>query len=408
LTPSNRKGTESTRASLTQLSRSVWALGFVSMFMDASSELVHSLLPVFMSSILGASMLTIGLVEGVAEATASITKLFSGFVSDSWGKRKPLVVIGYGLSAVTKTAFPLASSIALVAAARFADRVGKGIRGAPRDALIADVTPAKLRGAAYGLRQALDSVGAVVGPLSAIAFMVLLRGNVKGVLWVAVVPAAVAVLLLVTRVREPEQALATTAARTPIRFTDAASLSADYWLTVALGSMFTLARFSEAFLILRAQRAGLSATHVPIVLVVMNIAYTVGAYPAGVASDRWRPSTLLLAGMGVLIVADVMLATAPTIALVLAGAGLWGLHMALTQGLFSKLVADTASAPLRGTAFGVFNLATGISTLLASVIAGALWNTLGPGATFWVGAAFAGVTASGVLHFSGLTMKSLK
>ena len=238
--------------------------------------------------------------------------------------------------------------------------------------------------------------------------MVLLRGNVKGVLWVAVIPAAVAVLLLVTMVREPEQALATTAARIPIRFADAASLSTDYWLTVALGSMFTLARFSEAFLILRAQRAGLSATYVPIVLVVMNVVYTVGAYPAGVASDRWRPRTLLLAGVGVLIVADVMLAMAASVTLVLAGAGLWGLHMALTQGLFSKLVADTASAPLRGTAFGVFNLATGISALLASLIAGALWNTLGPGATFWVGAAFAAVTAGGVLHFSGLTMKSLK
>ncbi len=389
----------STRVSVRHLPGSVWALGFVSMFMDVSSELVHSLLPVFMSSVLGASMLTIGAVEGVAEATASITKVFSGVLSDYWGKRKALVALGYGLSAATKPIFPLASTVAWVAAARFTDRIGKGIRGAPRDALVADVTPPSLRGAAFGLRQALDSVGAVVGPLSAIVLMALLYDNIKAVLWTAVIPAVGAVAILLIAVREPARAAGSPVTRTSIHFRDVRGLGREYWLVTGIGAVFTLARFSDAFLILRAQSVGLTGALIPMALVVMNAVYTAGAYPAGVASDRFSPTTLLVSGAAILLGAQVVLATALSVGAALTGAALWGLHMALTQGLLSKLIADAAPAKRRGTAFGVFNLIAGVSALLASVIAGSLWNTFGPSIAFWAGAVLAACAMGSVLVY---------
>ena len=367
------------------------------MFMDISSELVHSLLPVFMSSVLGASMLTIGVVEGAAEAIAAISKGPAGVVSDYWGKRKSLVVLGYGLSATTKLVFPLASSIGAVAAARFADRIGKGIRGAPRDALVADIAPAHLRGAAYGLRQALDSAGAFLGPALAVIFMTLMASDIRAVLWVAVAPAFFGVLLLVWGVQEPERAAAAGPARAPIHWRDTKRLGREFWVIVALGSIFTLARFSEAFLVLRAQDVGLDIALVPAVMVVMSGVYAASAYPAGRISDRFSPRTLLPAGLLALIVADVALATASSIAVVLTGAALWGLHMGITQGLFSKLVADAAPVELRGTAFGVYSVVTGVSMLLASVIAGALWTSLGPAATFFAGAGFSAAAALGLL-----------
>ncbi|MGB8693357.1 MAG: MFS transporter [Steroidobacteraceae bacterium] len=375
----------------------IWGLGLTSMFMDISSELVHSLLPVFMASVLGASMMTIGLIEGIAEATASITKLFSGTLSDRWGRRRPLLLVGYGLAAVTKPVFPLASSIAWVAAARFLDRVGKGIRGAPRDALVADITPVEVRGAAYGLRQALDSFGAAVGPLLAIVCMVLLSGNIKAVLWVGVAPAFIAVLLLVLMVREPASVPRTPGLRSPLGTAGLRRLGARFWYLAALGALFTMARFSEAFLVLRAQQAGLSVTLVPLVMVVMNVVYASAAYPAGRAADGRDARVLLILGLAVLVIADMVLARARSASLVLAGAAIWGLHMALTQGLFSKLVADVAPAGLRGTAFGVFNLVTGIAMLVASTVAGILWSHYGYAATFVGGAVFAALTAVGVL-----------
>ena len=386
------------RTALGRMPGGVWALGFTSMFMDMSSELVHSLLPVYMSTVLGTSMLTIGIVEGIAEATASITKVFSGVLSDHWNKRKSLVVFGYGLSAFTKPVFPLASSIGWVAGARFTDRVGKGIRGAPRDALIADITPAEIRGAAYGLRQAMDSVGAVLGPVLAIGAMLLLAGRIQNVLWVATVPGLIAVALLVFGVQEPRQVGGGIAK--PIRLADVKRLDRAYWLIVALGAVFTLARFSEAFLILRGQQAGLRLEYLPAVLIVMNVVYTAGAYPAGVASDRMSHTNLLLSGAAVLIAAQLILATAASATPVLLGAALWGLHLALTQGLFSKLVADYAPATLRGTAFGVFNLISGVALLAGSVIAGVLWSAFGPSATFYAGAAFAAATAIGMGVYS--------
>jgi MFS family permease len=374
-------------------------LGLGSLFMDASSELIHSLLPLFMATVLGASMVTIGIVEGVAEATAAITKVFSGALSDYLGKRKFLVVLGYALAALTKPIFPLATSIGWVFTARFVDRIGKGIRGAPRDALVADIAPPEVRGAAYGLRQALDSVGALVGPLLAVAFMAWFANDIRTVMWAAVVPAFIAVALLVAYVREPAHAHAGPTARAPLAVTDARRLSGRYWLVVLLGAIFTLARFSEAFLLLRAQDVGLALGYVPLVLMAMNVFYAGLAYPAGAMADGASPRTLLLAGLVLLIASDLVLAAAASPLLAFVGAALWGAHMAFTQGLLSKLVADIAPAELRGTAFGVFNLVGGGALLLASVIAGAIWSALGPSATFLAGAAFAAVAAVGLLGY---------
>jgi MFS family permease len=387
------------RGSFRALPRSIWALGFVSMFMDISSELIHGLLPVFMASVLGASMVTIGLVEGMAEATAAIAKVFSGALSDYLGKRKWLAVLGYGLAAITKPIFPLASSIGWVFAARFIDRVGKGIRDAPRDALVADITSNGLRGAAYGLRQSLDSLGAVVGPLLAVVLMALLADDIRAVLWFAVIPAAVSVAILVLGVREPVRREIEPGVHKPLRLVDMKKLTLRYWFIVLLGAVFTLARFSEAFLVLRTQDTGLVLGYVPLVLVVMNICYTATAYPAGVAADRLNPRSLLVAGLVVLVAADLVLAVAPSFWYALFGAALWGVHMGLTQGLFAKLVADSAPVELRGSAFGFFNLVSGVSLLLASAIAGGLWNAFGASASFLAGAVFAFVAILGLLSY---------
>jgi MFS family permease len=375
----------------------VWALGFGSLFMDASSELIHSLLPIFMVSVLGASMVTIGFIEGAAEATASITKVFSGALSDYLGRRKLLMVSGYALAALSKPVFPLATAIEQVFAARFVDRIGKGIRGAPRDALLADITPPALRGAAYGLRQALDSVGAFVGPLLAVLFLFWFADNLKAVMWVAVVPAFIAVALLMIYVREPEHAAAADKVRAPLSLQEIRRLPSRYWLIVLLGAIFTLTRFSEAFLVLRAENVGLALGFVPLVMVAMNASYALFAYPAGAAADRLSRRSLLIVGLLFLIAADGMLALATGAPAVFVGAGLWGLHMAFTQGLLSKLVADHAPSALRGTAFGIFNLVVGVSLLLASVIAGGLWTMFGPAVAFGAGAAFAVATVIGLL-----------
>jgi MFS family permease len=367
--------------------------------MDASSELIHSLLPIFMATVLRSSMVTIGIVEGVAEATAAITKVFSGALSDYLGRRKFAVILGYALAALTKPVFPLATSIGWVFAARVVDRIGKGIRGAPRDALIADIAPPQLRGAAYGLRQALDSAGAVIGPVLAMGFMLWFADDIQAVMWVAVVPAFLAVALLVRYVKEPAPVDAGAAARPPVTMADVQRLSLRYWLVVLLGGVFSLARFSEAFLLLRAQDVGLARGSVPLTMIVMNAFYTAFAYPAGIAADRIRPRTLLLLGLALLIAADVTLAAASSPPLALAGAALWGSHMAWTQGLFAKLVADTTPAELRGTAFGLFNLVSGGSLLVASAIAGALWSAFSPSATFLAGALFGAVAAFGLLAY---------
>jgi MFS family permease len=376
--------------------RGVWVLGFVSMLMDISSEMIHALLPVYLVVVLGTSALTVGVIEGIAEATAAITKVFSGALSDWLGKRKLLAAIGYGLAAVTKPVFPLAPSVGWLVAARFVDRVGKGIRGAPRDALVADLAPPAVRGAAFGLRQALDTVGAFVGPLLAIVLMWATADAFQTVFWFAVIPAFLALALIAFGVRDPAPAPGTRRVHAPLSRAEMRRLGVRYWWVVAIGTLFTLARFSEAFLILRAQRDGLSLTWLPVVLVVMNLAYAAAAYPAGALSDRIDRVRLLMVGLALLIAADLALAWLPGLAGALVGVVLWGLHMAFTQGLLATLVADTAPPELRGTAFGVFNLLTGIAMLAASVIAGALWDLAGPTATFAAGAGFAVLTLLGL------------
>ncbi len=376
---------------------SIWALGFVSLFMDTSSELVHSLLPAFLCGTMGASVAMLGVIEGIAEAVASAGKVFSGMISDHFRRRKGLVLLGYGLAALTKPLFPLATSISWVFTARFVDRIGKGIRGAPRDALVADLVPANARGAAYGLRQALDSVGAFLGPALAVVFMAGWADDVRSVLWVAVLPALLCVGLIVFGVREPEfPDRGPRAGRAPI-FAGGRGLPGRYWRRVALGAVFTMARFSEAFLVLRAQDVGLRVGLVPLVMIVMNVVYAAVAYPAGAAADRLAPRPLLVTGLGLLIIADGFLALAWSPAFVFIGALFWGLHMACTQGLFSKLVADAAPAELRGTAFGIYNLVNSGALLLASALAGGLWATAGPVATFLAGGFFATVAATGLL-----------
>ena len=368
--------------------RTVWALGFVSLFMDLSSELAHSLLPVYLVSTLGASVLTVGVIEGIAEASALIVKVFSGAISDFFGRRKGLILLGYGMAALTKPLFPLASSVEMVFAARFLDRIGKGIRGAPRDALIADVAPEAIRGACFGLRQSMDTVGAFLGPLLAIALMYWLSNDIKSVLWFAVVPAVIAVLLIVAGVDEPEGKSPARRFRSPIRLDTLKRFSNDYWWVVAIGAIFTLARFSEAFLVLRAQQAGFPITWVPLVMVVMSIVYALSAYPAGLLSDRMNRKSLLSVGLVLLILADLTLAHADSMVLVLIGAALWGMHMGFSQGILAAMIADVTPSELKGTAYGLFNLVSGLFMLLASVIAGALWARYGPAMTFYAGAAF--------------------
>ena len=379
---------------MSRVPRTVWVLGMVSLLMDFSSELVHGLLPVYMTVVLGATMVAVGVVEGVAEATASIMKLVSGALSDRLPRRKPLVLLGYGLSALAKPLFPLAGSIALVLGARFVDRIGKGIRGSPRDALIADVTEPGARGRAFGLRQALDTVGAVLGPLAAIALMVALANDIRSVLWLAVVPALACVALIVFFVEEPARKTVGTA---PVSLRSAGALGRHYWSIVAIGAVLTLARFSEAFLVLRAQGLGLAIALVPLVLVVMNVIYTAAAYPAGVAADRGHRRALLLWGSCALIAADLLMALAPGLMVVFAGIALWGVHLGLTQGLLLAMVADAAPPALRGTAFGVFHLVSGIALLAASVLAGWLWNAHGPAAAFYAGATFTALALAGLL-----------
>jgi MFS family permease len=394
-------------SSLRDIPAGVWALGFVSMLMDVSSEMIHALLPIYLVTVLGTSMVTVGLIEGIAEATASITKIFSGALSDWLGKRKMLAVIGYGLAAFTKPVFPLAPSVGWLVGARFLDRVGKGIRGAPRDALVADIAPGDLRGASFGLRQSLDTIGAFLGPLLAIGLMWWTTDNFTVVFWVAVVPAFLALALIIFAVREPARPQGLRKVHNPISAAEIRRLGAPYWWVIGIATVFTLARFSEAFLILRAQGAGVPIALVPAVLVVMNAVYALAAYPAGVASDRMNRTTLLMIGLALLIAADLALALLPSIGGVALGVVLWGLHMGFTQGLLATLVADTSPPELRGTAYGFFNLLGGFAMLAASVMAGSLWDAGGPKLTFLAGAGLTSIALVGLFTIrSRITTKA--
>jgi len=376
----------------------VWVLGFVSMLMDISSEMIHSLLPMFLVGTLGVSVLAVGIIEGIAESTALIVKVFSGALSDYLGKRKGLAVLGYAMGALAKPVFALATGVGAVVAARLVDRVGKGIRGAPRDALLADITPPSIRGAAFGLRQSLDTVGAFVGPLLATALMLLWANDFRAVFWVAVVPGVLAVLLLVVGIREAPREPGVPPTN-PIHREALARLTGPYWRVVLIGAVFTLARFSEAFLVLRAQQLGIAASWVPLVMVAMNVVYSLTAYPFGKLSDTVSHGRLLALGLAVLIGSDLVIAGAADWRWLLAGVALWGVHMGMTQGLLAAMVADTAPADLRGTAYGFFNLLSGVAMLASSVIAGLLWDRLGPDFTFYAGAGFAALTLAGLVGY---------
>ena len=391
--------------SIKAIPRSVVMLGFVSMFMDVSSEMIHSLLPVFMVSVLGLSALSVGIIEGIAEATASITKIFSGVISDWIGKRKPLVLLGYGMAALTKPLFPLAQGVGAVLTARFIDRIGKGIRGAPRDALITDLVPRNLHGAAFGLRQSMDTVGAFVGPALAMGLMFYSLDDYRLVFWLAVIPALIAVACIIFGVEEPQQKNPGEKRAFPIQKSELIKLRKPFWLVVIFASAFTLARFSEAFLLLRADNLGLAAGLIPAILIAMNVAYAGSAYPIGKLSDRIGRFTLLAGGIFLLIVADLILAFGENLYWVFAGSMLWGLHMGMTQGLLAALVADTAPPELRGTAFGMFHLLTGVTLLVASALAGWLWTTYGPAETFLAGAVFAGISLAGFTLLRGKYLK---
>ena len=383
---------------LKQIPAAVWVLGFVSLLMDISSEMIHALLPLFMVTTLGTSVLAVGIIEGLAEATALIVKVFSGVWSDYLGRRKGLAVLGYALGAISKPLFAMATTTGLVVTSRLLDRVGKGIRGAPRDALVADLTPAHLRGAAFGLRQSLDTVGAFLGPLLAVGLMLLWANDFRAIFWVAVIPAVMAVVLLVWGIREPVPTQALPRVN-PISKKNLKRLGRSYWWVVAIGALFTLARFSEAFLILRAAQSGIPLALVPLVMVAMNLVYALSAYPFGVLSDRVSHARLLALGLIVLIAADLVLASSDHWLTVLAGVSLWGIHMGITQGLMATMVAAAAPTDLRGSAYGFFSLASGVALLLGSTVAGLLWDQFGAAYTFYAGAAFSLVALLGlVIH----------
>jgi MFS family permease len=372
---------------LKAMPKGIWILGFVSLLMDISSEMIHSLLPLFMVTTLGASALSVGLIEGLAESTALIVKVFSGVLSDYWGKRKGLAVLGYALGALTKPLFALAPTVGFVLTARLLDRVGKGVRGAPRDALVADIAPAHLRGAAFGLRQSLDTVGAFLGPLIGVGLMLLWSNDFRAVFWVAVIPGLMAVSLLVMGLQEP--AAQSNHSRTnPIQRHNLQRLGKSYGWVVGIGAVFTLARFSEAFLVLRAQQSGIALALVPLVMVAMNGVYALAAYPFGRLSDRMSHRKLLALGLLVLMLADGVLGSSTHWIATLIGVALWGLHMGMTQGLLAAMVAHTAPADLRGTAYGFFNVVSGVAMLVASVVAGLIWDHWGAAFTFYAGAGF--------------------
>jgi len=372
---------------LRRMPRGVWVLGMVSMLMDISSEMIHSLLPLFLVTSLGVSVFVVGVIEGIAESTALITKVFSGVLSDYLGRRKGLALLGYGLGALSKPVFAMATGAGWVIAARFADRIGKGIRGAPRDALVADVTPPELRGAAFGLRQSLDTIGAFTGPLLAVGLMLLWQNDFRAVFWVAVVPGFAAVAVLFFGLNEPADRSCQQRTN-PLQRASLRKLGTAYWWVVGVGAIFMLARFSEAFLVLRAQDLGVPLALVPLVMVAMNVVYAACAYPFGKLADRVSHQKLLTLSLLVLVAADVILALSTNWGALLVGVALWGVHMGMSQGLLAAMVADHAPAELRGTAYGFFNLVSGIAMLISSVLAGLLWDVWGASTTFWAGAGF--------------------
>ncbi len=370
-----------------KLPRNVWFLGFVSLLTDVNSKMVQSVLPLFLVSVLGTNLVTIGVIEGIAESTASVLKIFSGALSDYWGKRKELAVAGYGLSAVFTPLFALATTPARVLFARFADRVGKGIRVAPRNALIADVTPSSQRGAAYGLRQSLDTIGAFSGPFIATALLFYSNQNFRLVFLSAAIPGLMTITILIFGVKEAPKT--SHERRNPLQWNALKSLGKSYWMLVTVALLFNLGNFSDAFLLLRAQQIGIATNLIPLSFVIMNITYGLSAYPIGVLSDKIGRKGLLISGFTLFSLVYFGFAFAQTPWQIWVLFALCGLYLGKTQGLLLANVADKVPEDLRGTAFGLINLVTGVALLPASLLAGILWQHMGSQATFIVSSGFA-------------------
>jgi len=371
---------------LKKIPKSIWTLGIVSLFMDISSEIIHSLLPIFMVSILGSSIIAIGIVEGISEATFLLIRIFSGVLSDYLGKRKIISVIGYGISALSKPLFPLANSVSLILIARFFDRLGKGVRESPRDALIGDIAPKSIRGACFGLRQSLDTIGALIGPIVAILGLLIFSNNIRAILWVSVIPAILSVVIFIVGIHDVEHKYTEDEKTFIFKFKNIFKIGTEYWQIVLIGGLLNLARFSDAFLILKAYELGLPITYVPLVMVLMNCFYAVSSYPAGILSDNINRKFILIIGIVFLIIADLVLAFTDSTWMLALGVGFWGMHMAFTKGILDAMVTDTASIRLLGSAYGIFNFVCGIAVLFASIISGVLWQVYGPFYSFSVGA----------------------
>jgi MFS family permease len=371
-----------------KIPRNVWILGITSLLNDTSSEMIHSVLPLFLVSILGTSIAQVGLIEGIAEAAASILKVFSGSISDYWQRRKGLTIFGYGLSTAVKPLFVVANSPLLVLLARLGDRIGKGIRVAPRDALVADSTNASNRGAAYGLRQSLDTVGAVLGPLIAFGLMGTAHGF-RFIFGVALIPGILAVVCLALGVREPDRPYFGLKRANPLNWMALQSLGSSYWSLAIAALLFNLGNSSEAFLLLKAKQVAIFDFQIPLVLVAMNVSYAFSAYPVGILSDRCDRKTLLLWGwvLNAVLYLGLAIARSPWQVWILVSG--YGLYLGMTQGILLAMVADRVPEHLRGTAFGFLNLLVGVALLPASLLAGWLWQSVSPSAAFLAGSGFA-------------------
>ena len=388
-----------------RIPRTVWALGAVSLFMDISSEMIHAVLPLFMSAGLGASAFAIGLTEGAAEGVALLVKVFSGMISDRFGHTKLLVLLGYGLAVCTKPFFALANSVEQVFFCRFADRIGKGLRGAPRDALIASVTPKPILGAAFGLRQSLDSAGAFVGPALATLLLACFSESYRFIFWCALIPGLICLALIVFEVKAPEAPVKKRV--NPLTKAAMKLLPKGFWALIAMSALFSLARFSNAFIVLRAADCGIAVALVPLVMVAMNAVFAFSSYPFGKLADRMKPTELLIAGVALLAASDAVLGLATGPWAILAGVALWGLHLGATQGIFSMLIAHLAPAELRGTAFGLYNLVSGGALLITGALAGLLSDAWGFGAPFFAGLVFSALTLVALLFLKRGALKAI-
>jgi MFS family permease len=380
-----------------KIPRSIWILGFTSLLNDTSSEMIHAVLPLFLVSSLGANVALVGLIEGIAEATASILKVFSGAISDYWQRRKNLAVFGYGLSTAVKPLFMVANSPFIVLLARLGDRIGKGIRVAPRDALVADSTDISNRGAAYGLRQSLDTIGAFLGPSIAFGLMGTAH-SFRFIFGVALIPGVLAVACLALGVREPARPDHALKRPKPLNWKTLQSLGGSYWGLAFAALLFNLGNSSEAFLLLKAKQVAIADYQIPLVLVVMNLSYALSAYPVGALSDRVNRKTLLTWGwvLNAGVYVGLAIAQSPWQVWMLVGG--YGLYLGMTQGVLLAMVADRVPEQLRGTAFGFLNLLVGVALLPASLLAGWLWESVSSEAAFLLGCGFA-VAAIVLLYF---------